>query len=164
VLLHDLGKGTTPKEEWPRHIAHEQRSFELAKPVCTRLRAPNDCRELALMTARFHGLPHRAFELRPETILKLLVDTDALRQPQRFVGFLQACTADYGGRTGYENQPFTQADFLREALAVAAGVDAGAVAKACADPAKIRDHVYAARLDAVKAWHTGKSSEAQSAL
>lgn len=155
VLLHDLGKGTTPPEEWPRHIAHEQRSFNLAKPVCQRLRAPNECRDLALLTARFHGLPHRAFELRPETILNLFQDTDALRQPWRFEGFLQACTADYCGRTGYENQPFSQANFLREALAIAAAVDAGAVAAACPDPAKIRDHVYAARLAALKVWHEG---------
>jgi tRNA nucleotidyltransferase (CCA-adding enzyme) len=26
VLIHDLGKGTTPRAEWPRHIAHEQRA------------------------------------------------------------------------------------------------------------------------------------------
>lgn len=161
VLLHDLGKGTTPKEEWPRHIGHEERSYQLAKPVCQRLRAPNECRDLALLNARFHGLPHRAFELRPETVMKLLADTDALRQPQRFEGFLQACTADYCGRTGFETLPFRQADFLREALAAAAAVDAGAVAQACPDPAKIREQVYAARLAAVKTWHEGARLEAQ---
>jgi tRNA nucleotidyltransferase (CCA-adding enzyme) len=154
VLVHDLGKGTTPKEEWPRHIAHEQRSVALVKPLCSRLRVPNDCRELALVVARFHGLPHRAWELRPETILKLLLDTDALRQPQRFEQFLQACTADYCGRGGYENQPFHQADYLREALNAAAGIDAGAVAKLAGEnPLKIRDKVQEARLEAVVRWH-----------
>jgi len=152
ALTHDLGKGATPRAEWPRHIGHEARSFELAKPLCRRLRVPNDCRELALLVARFHGVPLRAFELRPETLLKLLLDTDALRQPQRFEQFLQACTADCCGRLGYRDAVFEPADFLREALEVARAVDAGAVARQCADPAQIRDRVYDARLEAIKAW------------
>ena len=152
ALTHDLGKGATPRAEWPRHIAHEARSFELVKQLCQRLRVPNDCRELALVVARFHGVPLRAFELRPETLLKLLLDTDALRQPWRFEAFLLACTADCCGRLGYQDAVFEPADFLRAALKVAQAVDAGAVARQCADPTKIRDRVYAARLAAIKAW------------
>lgn len=154
VLVHDLGKGTTPMEEWPRHIAHELRSAALVKPLCDRLRVPNDCRDLALVMARFHGLPHRAYELRPETILKLLLDTDALRQPLRFERFLLACTADYCGRGGYENLPFNHADYLRAALKAAAGIDAGAVARLAGDnPLAIRDKVQEARLEALRHWH-----------
>ncbi|BAN34247.1 multifunctional tRNA nucleotidyl transferase/2'3'-cyclic phosphodiesterase/2'nucleotidase/phosphatase [Sulfuricella denitrificans skB26] len=152
ALTHDLGKGTTPHAEWPRHIGHEARSFELAKPLCQRLRVPNDCRELALVVARFHGVPLRAFELRPETLLKLLQETDALRQPWRFESFLLACTADCCGRLGYQDAVFEPADFLREALKVAQSVDAGAVARQCDDPAKIRDRVYEARFEAIKTW------------
>jgi tRNA nucleotidyltransferase (CCA-adding enzyme) len=157
ALTHDLGKGATPAEVLPQHIGHEARSFDLVKALCQRLRVPNDCRELALVTARFHGLPLRAFELRPETLLKLLLDTDALRQPQRFEGFLQACIADYCGRLGYENAVFSQADFLRQALHAVQQVDAGAVAQQCADPAQIRDRVQAARLAALKAWRESRA-------
>ena len=152
ALTHDLGKGTTPRAEWPRHIGHEERSFKLLKPLCQRLRVPNDCRELALVVARFHGVPLRAFELRPETLLKLLLETDALRQPWRFEAFLLACTADCCGRLGYQDAVFEPADFLREALKVAQAVDAGAIARQCADPAQIRDRVYEARLAAIKVW------------
>jgi tRNA nucleotidyltransferase (CCA-adding enzyme) len=152
ALTHDLGKGATPREDWPRHIDHELRSFELLAPLCRRLRVPNDCREMAQVVARFHGIPHRAFELRPETMLKLLLETDALRQPQRFEEFLQACTADYCGRLDYQDKSFTQADFLRRALRAVQAVDAGAVARQCDDPATIRDRVYEARLAALKAW------------
>ena len=159
ALTHDFGKGTTPREVWPRHIDHELRSFELVKALCQRLRVPNDCRELALVVARFHGIPLRAFDLRPETLLKLLLETDSLRQPRRFEEFLLACTADFCGRLGYQNAVFVQADFLREAHKAAQEVDAGAVARQCDDPAKIRDHVYAARLAAIKAW-LGKSGRA----
>ncbi len=159
ALTHDLGKGTTPREAWPRHIGHESRSFELVKEVCQRLRVPSDCRELASIVARFHGIPLRAFELRPETLLKLLLETDALRQPWRFEAFLLACTADFCGRLGYQDALFVQADFLREARQAAQEADAGAVARQCDDPAQIRDRVYAARLEAIKAW-LGKSGRA----
>ena len=152
ALTHDFGKGTTSREVWPRHIDHELRSFELVKALCQRLRVPNDCRDLALVVARFHGIPLRAFDLRPETILKLLLETDSLRQPRRFEEFLLACTADFCGRLGYQDAVFVQADFLREAHQAAQEVDAGAVARQCDDPAKIRDHVYAARLAAIKTW------------
>ncbi len=152
ALMHDLGKGTTPQAEWPRHIAHEQRSFELIKPLCERLRVPNACRDLALVVARFHGIVHRAQELRAETLLKLFQDTDALRQPQRFEHFLQACEADFCGRAGFEQQPFVQADVLRRGFEIVSAVDAGAVAKQCAEPNKIRDQVYQARLLALRQW------------
>jgi tRNA nucleotidyltransferase (CCA-adding enzyme) len=152
ALTHDLGKGTTPREEWPRHIAHEERGFELIKPLCQRLRVPNDCRDLALVTARFHGLAHRAFELRPQTLMKLLQETDALRQPQRFEQFLQACAADACGRAGFENRTFEPEEFLLQVLKTAAGVDAGAVASQCDDPAAIKERVAQARLEAIKKW------------
>jgi tRNA nucleotidyltransferase (CCA-adding enzyme) len=152
VLAHDLGKGTTPPEEWPHHFGHEERGAELVKGVSLRLRAPHDCRDLAVITARFHGTVHRALELRPNTVLKLLRETDALRQPQRFENFLRACESDYRGRPGYGDRPFAQADLLRGALKAALGVDAGAVARQCVNPEAIPDRVYQARLDAVKAW------------
>lgn len=152
ALTHDLGKGTTPVAEWPRHIAHEQRSFDLIKPFCQRLRVPNESRDLALLTARFHGIAHRALELRPDTLLKLLQNTDALRQPQRFENFLLACESDHFGRAGAEKQSYVQANVLRQALAAVAAVDAGAVAKQCDDPSQIHDRVYQARLAALKEW------------
>ena len=145
ALLHDLGKGTTPPEAWPRHIAHEQRSVALVKAVSERLRAPNDCRELAVIVAAYHGKVHRALEMRPETVLQLLHDCDALRQPERFARFLQACEADSRGRTGYEQAPFPQADRLSAALTLALAVDAGEVARRCASPAEIRNAVFEAR-------------------
>jgi tRNA nucleotidyltransferase (CCA-adding enzyme) len=46
-LMHDLGKATTPAEQWPRHIGHEMRSVKLLRNVCQRLRVPQACAELA---------------------------------------------------------------------------------------------------------------------
>ena len=125
VLLHDLGKGVTPADELPRHIAHEFRGVKLVKAVCKRLKAPNQYRDLALKACEYHLHSHRAMELRGKTLLKLLTATDALRRPDRFEAFLLACEADARGRLGLENKPYPQASYLREAREIALGVTAG---------------------------------------
>jgi len=151
ALTHDLGKGTTPMDVLPRHIGHEDRSVNLLRDVCKRLRVPNDCRELAHIVAKYHGKVHRVEEMRPDTLVRLLQDTDAFRQPERFREFLRACECDSRGRTGFENKPFPEADLLLKILEAAMNVDAGAVARQFDEPEMIRQKVYEARVDAVKA-------------
>jgi tRNA nucleotidyltransferase (CCA-adding enzyme) len=150
ALMHDLGKGTTPKDLLPRHIGHEQRSVDLLQVLCKRLRVPNDCKELAHIVAKFHGKVHQVEEMRPETLLQFLVETDAIRQPQRCCDFLLACECDIRGRTGYETQTFEKADLLLSLLKAASEVDAGAVAKLQDTPYKIKQAVYEARLNALE--------------
>lgn len=124
VLIHDLGKGTTPEKDWPRHIAHEERGVKLVQNACKRLRAPNQHRDLALKVCQYHTHCHRALELRGKTVLKLLNVTDALRRPDRFEAFLLACEADARGRLGLEQRDYPQANYLRRALSIAQGVTA----------------------------------------
>jgi len=121
VLVHDLGKGATPADEWPRHLGHEQRGADLVRAFCQRLRVPNMYRELGVLTARFHTHCHRALELRPKTLLNTLKGLDALRKPQRFEQFLVACEADARGRLGLENRAYPQADFMRRVYQATAG-------------------------------------------
>lgn len=128
ALVHDLGKGTTPPAEWPRHVGHEVRSVSLIEKLCERFRVPNEYRELAFLVARHHGLCHRLFELRPSTVLELLESLDAFRRPERVESFALACEADARGRTGLETQPYPQRPQLLRALAAARAVDATAVA------------------------------------
>jgi tRNA nucleotidyltransferase (CCA-adding enzyme) len=151
ALTHDLGKATTPKDILPRHIGHELRSVELVKALSQRLRASSECRDLALLAARYHGEMHRARELRAETIIKLFQSTDAWRRPERFSHLLQACASDARGRTGHENDDYPQADFLLRLLAVARSVDAGKIAKQCTDESAIAAAVQQARIVAIEA-------------
>ena len=155
ALLHDLGKGTTPPAEWPRHIAHEQRSVGLAESVGERLRAPADCRELAALAARYHGDIHRAAELRPETVVRLFERANAIRRPERFAQLLEACAADYNGRLGWEDKPYPPSDLLRRMLDAARNVPAGEIARACDDRGAIPERVRAARIQAVAAVRAG---------
>lgn len=149
ALTHDLGKGVTPPELWPTHHGHEQKGVQLVESLCSRLRVPGDCRDVAKLTARFHGDIHRALELRPATILKMLTATDVFRKPERFEDVLRASESDFRGRPGFEDRPFPQADWLRTASRAAREVDAGAIAGNLDDPARIKNQVGAARIGAI---------------
>src|SRR5450830_163695 len=150
ALMHDLGKGTTPVDILPKHIGHEERSFNLVKDVCKRLKVPNDCKELAQIVAKFHGKLHQSLQMKPSTLLSFLIELDAIRQPARFKDFLKACEADSRGRAGLESCPTPAADFLGKVLEAASSVDAGAVASAFTEPEQIKSAVFEARLAAVK--------------
>jgi tRNA nucleotidyltransferase (CCA-adding enzyme) len=122
ALAHDLGKAQTPAQELPRHRGHEGRSLPLIRALCDRLRIPNDCRELALLVAAEHGNIHRSESLNAESLLRLLMRCDAIRQSSRFEQALLACQADAQGRLGLEATPYPQAPRLLAALAAAKSV------------------------------------------
>jgi tRNA nucleotidyltransferase (CCA-adding enzyme) len=151
ALTHDLGKALTPREKWPRHPGHEVASVRLVNDLCARLRVPNELRELAVLVARHHGVVHRAFELRPGTVLELIENTDALRRPERFESFLLACEADARGRTGLEERPYGQADLLRTALAAARACAPTPEESANLPGPEIAARLRSRRLEALKA-------------
>jgi tRNA nucleotidyltransferase (CCA-adding enzyme) len=151
ALTHDLGKATTPEDILPRHIGHEGRSVDLLKPLCERLRVPNECRDLAVLVAREHGNIHRVMEMGAAALVRMFERCDALRKPARFAEALQACEADARGRLGFEAAEYPQAERLRVALVAARGVDAGAIASGLGDkPALIKDAVHRERVRAVE--------------
>jgi tRNA nucleotidyltransferase (CCA-adding enzyme) len=150
ALTHDLGKATTPEDVLPRHIGHEGRSVDLLKPLCERLRVPNECRDLALLVAREHGNIHRVMETGAAGVVRLLERCDAIRKPGRFAEALQACESDARGRLGFEARGYPQAERLRVALVAARAVDAGAIAKGVGDrPELIREAVQRERVRVV---------------
>ena len=150
ALTHDLGKAETPADILPRHLGHEERSVRLTEKLCARLRVPNDCRDLALLMARYHGNVHRAGDLKASTIVTLFEKTDALRRPERFRQLLEACLCDYTGRLGWEDRAYDSPQRLLAALAAVNAVPAGEIAAACSDKGKIPERIHAARVRAVK--------------
>ena len=126
-LCHDLGKGTTPKDELPRHIAHEHRSEKLARQVSSRWKVPADCRELAELVAREHTPVHQSSGFSAEARLRLMERCDAWRRPERFAEMLLACECDARGRLGLEDRPYPQRERLLADLAVTQAVDLAAV-------------------------------------
>lgn len=149
ALVHDLGKGTTPVDILPRHIGHESRSVDLLKNVCKRLKVPNDCKELAVIVAKFHGKLHQVNQMKPRSLLAFLIELDAIRQPMRFADFLKACECDSRGRTGLENCALPEAELMHKLHKAATSIDAGAIAQAFTEPEKIKNAVFEARLQAI---------------
>ncbi len=155
ALLHDVGKGITPPEEWPRHIDHESRGARLIVDFCARFRVPNEYRDLAVLVARYHAHCHRVQELRPGTVLEVIEALDAFRRPERVEQFLLACEADARGRTGHEDAEYPQAELFRRAAAAARGVDTAEIAREAAEqgltgPA-VGERIRARRTEAINA-------------
>ncbi|MEK8032426.1 multifunctional CCA addition/repair protein [Ideonella sp. DXS29W] len=153
-LCHDLGKGTTPPAEWPRHIEHEGRSEALARDMSARLKVPTEPAELALLVAREHSNIHRAADLRPATITRLFERCDAFRRPHRFSEALWACECDARGRLGHASRPYPQRDRLQTALDAALQADVKTVAREAQAQGlsgpQIGERVHMARVDAVR--------------
>ncbi len=150
-LVHDLGKATTPKEQWPKHIAHEQRSLELIQELCERLAVPKAHRELALAAARDHSNCHRALELKAETLLKLLQRLDSFRRPQKLKQFLLCCEADARGRQGHEERDYPQADYVLQAYQVCNEISTDSIIAAGHQGKAIGEQLHQQRIQALKA-------------
>jgi len=155
-LAHDLGKATTPAHVLPRHIGHEQRSAQLLKGLCQRLRVPTDCKELADVVAREHGNIHRSGELGAAALVRLIERCDAIRKPERFDDILLACECDARGRLGLEESAYPQRQRLGQALAAVQSVATTTIA-ASAESAgitgqKVGELIHAARVRAVAVW------------
>jgi tRNA nucleotidyltransferase (CCA-adding enzyme) len=158
ALVHDLGKGTTPPADWPSHKGHEERSVQIIESLSARLRVPSEYRELSIIVARYHGNVHRAFELRPKTILEMLERCDAFRRPERFGEMLLACEADSRGRLGLEQTPYPQKEYLQAARDAAGAIKPSAQDIAENDGAKIAERLRERRVQAIAAVAKRKTS------
>ena len=151
-LLHDLGKGSTPAADWPRHIAHEMRGLKQVRAVNARCKAPKDCQELALLVCEYHTHGHRALELKSSTLLELLQNFDAYRRPQRFAEFVAACEMDARGRLSFEQRDYPQARYLLGAASAARAVPVQPLLEQGFKGAELGAALQRERLQALKAY------------
>jgi tRNA nucleotidyltransferase (CCA-adding enzyme) len=151
ALVHDLGKGVTPRDQWPRHVGHEQAGVRVIGQMCERLKVPTEHRELGQLVSREHQRIHRAAELRDATVLEVLEAADAFRRPERFDKLLLACEADARGRgPELRARTYPQSQFFRDCFRAAAAVklDVG-VMQQLAGPA-IAQALRIARVEAIR--------------
>jgi tRNA nucleotidyltransferase (CCA-adding enzyme) len=123
ALVHDLGKGITPKEHWPSHHGHEKKGLTLLRQLCNRLRVPNNFTALAMHVMEYHTHSHKVFELRPATLTDVLSTLGAFKDPLNLSWFLLACEADAKGRTGFEQRAYPQAQLISHVAKAAADID-----------------------------------------
>lgn len=133
ALMHDLGKGLTPKELWPKHHGHEAAGLPLVKALCARFRVPKKVELFAQKVTEYHGLIHKGLDatgrpfLKPKTYHKVLQNCGAYKDLQNFEKILTACMADAQGRTGFENIEYPQKGFWLELAKAANQVDNQAI-------------------------------------
>lgn len=123
AVCHDLGKALTPKQILPHHYGHEQAGIAPIRQLSRRFKIPAYFQELAELTCEYHSHIHKAFELRPDTVLKLFNRLDVWRKPQRFEELLSVCVADSRGRTGFETAEYPQKAFILALYQAALVVD-----------------------------------------
>ncbi|MDH3220233.1 MAG: multifunctional CCA addition/repair protein [Gammaproteobacteria bacterium] len=150
VLMHDLGKAVTPVEILPGHNGHEARGRQLVAAFCKRWRVPKAHSTLALITTEYHTLVHRALDLRPSTLLRLMTRADSLRKPERFQKMLDACLADLRGRKNYEDAPYPQRDFLAQLAARLRDMDIAEIQQRGLDGKNLGQAIEQARLQLIK--------------
>lgn len=150
ALLHDLGKGITPKEKWPHHPGHEEHGVDLIKQLAKRYLIPRDYLDLAVLASRYHTHCHRVFDLKATTLVKTLEDLDAFRRPGRFKQFLLVCEADFRGRTGFEDKPYLQSEFMLNAYEIAAKVDVSELMNQGFTGKLLGDKLHQARVSVVR--------------
>ena len=150
ALMHDLGKAKTDQAKWPQHIAHEKLGLKPITQMCDRLRVPNQYRELTLKACEFHTHIHRAFELKASTILKVFKQCDAIRKPDRFEKLLQVCQADAQGRTGLENAPYPQANYIQRMLNACNSVNNQDIVATGVKGPELGQAIEQARIDAIQ--------------
>ena len=151
ALVHDLGKGLTDPALWPSHKGHEKLGLAPINTLCERVKVPNDCRDLALLTSEFHSHVHHAFKLKPATINDFLDKCDVWRKPERFADLLLACTADAKGRTGFEERDYPNADYIWQAYLVAKEVNVQEIVQAGYKGAEIKQQLRQKRIHAIAA-------------
>lgn len=152
VLMHDLGKATTPANILPGHHGHEQRGVKLVKAFCKRWKVPKAHTELALITTEYHTHVHRAFELKPATLLKFFAKTDVFRKPERFKKMTMACLSDARGRTNFENTPYPQAEFINRLADKLCNADISNVTNQGLQGKALGAAIHNLRLEIIKAY------------
>ncbi|WP_127956907.1 multifunctional CCA addition/repair protein [Serratia microhaemolytica] len=158
ALCHDLGKALTPKQHWPKHYGHGPAGVKLVEALCQRLRVPNPIRDLAKLVAYYHDLIHTAFQLRPETLLKLFDAIDVWRKPERLEQVLIASQADSRGRTGFEQSDYPQAEYLRQAYQVANSVSVKQIVATGIQGQAIGNELQRCRIQALATWKNQQPS------
>ena len=159
VLMHDLGKGITPKHVLPSHRGHDEAGVRLVESVSQRWRVPTAFRELAVAVTRWHLRSHLALQMTPKKIYALLEGIDALRRPERLAWFNDACRADVRGRLGRENDVYPQSDFLVQALEVVRQVNAEALLQRGLSGPELGEALRRARIKSIAELRRPASSQ-----
>ncbi|MCK5808219.1 HD domain-containing protein, partial [bacterium] len=73
ALMHDIGKGETPQNEWPSHHNHTKTGLKLLKTFAKRLKVQSKHQKAANLAIKYHMKAGIIDEMTPKKIVDLLV-------------------------------------------------------------------------------------------
>ncbi|SHO59086.1 multifunctional CCA addition/repair protein [Vibrio quintilis] len=150
AIVHDLGKGTTPEDEWPSHKKHHLTGLKLIQSLCQRIRVPSEYRDLALLVCEHHSSIHHIAELSAEAILHVFNQIDVWRKPQQLQDVLLCCQADYQGRSLFEGQSYPQRQVAEKTYQAALSINIQDIVQAGFQGQEIREELNRRRTDAIR--------------
>jgi tRNA nucleotidyltransferase (CCA-adding enzyme) len=150
-LVHDFGKGLTPRDQLPKHYGHEVTGVKAAKDFCDRLTVPSKMRDRAMKTTRYHMHMHKLDDLNAKTFVNMFEDMGAFNDPSVVVLLWAVGVCDENGRLGSENAPTEHLMKVRHVFdAVRAVKFADVFPNGETNVARIKDGMFKARVQAVK--------------
>jgi len=151
-LVHDFGKGLTPRDQLPKHYGHETSGVKVARDFCDRLTVPAKMRDRVMRTTRFHMHMHKLDTLNPKTFVNMFMEMDAFRDPEVVLLLWAVGVCDHNGRLGSEDEPTEHLMKVRQVFERVRTVKFGDVfPNGETSTQKIKDGMYKARVRAVKA-------------
>ena len=152
ALVHDFGKGLTPRSDLPKHYGHEVTGVNVVENFCNRLTVPSKMRDRLMKVTRFHMHMHKLDTLNPKTFVHMFMDMDAFRDAE-VVGllfFLGVC--DETGRLGSENNDTSHLVRLLDVFREVSSVKfADVFPNGETSPNRIKEGMFKARVQAAKA-------------
>ena len=150
-LVHDFGKGLTPRDKLPAHIGHDINGVKVAKEFLERLKAPAKMINHAEKCTRYHMAGHRLNQMNPKTFVKMFDELNILNDPDITILLYRVFCCDHRGRLGSETESIDHLTiFLDYANAYKSVKFADVFPNGENNPNKIKDGMMTARIQAVK--------------
>jgi len=98
ALVHDLGKGLTPKEEYPHHYGHENTGPELVEKLGNRIKTPNSWMKCGKTACREHMRGGIFYKMKPSTKVEFIERVDKSLLGLDGLQIVVICDKTSGGR------------------------------------------------------------------
>ena len=98
ALVHDLGKGVTPKEEYPHHYGHENSGAELVGKFGNNIKAPNNWIKCGKTACREHMRGGIFYKMKPSTKVEFIERVDKSLLGLDGLQIVVICDKTSGGR------------------------------------------------------------------
>lgn len=105
ALVHDFGKGITPRDRLPKHYGHDVKGVAVVEEFANRLTVPTKMRDWAMKATRYHMYMHKLDKLNSKTIVKMFDDMRIQNDPESVAILLGVGICDERGRLGSETVP-----------------------------------------------------------